>query len=150
AEMAGARGAALAAVMLLVMLGSPALGTPELSSEEEGPIVGAPEEITDPEKDGGLQRALRFAVAEYNRESNDRFSSRVVRIISARKQVVSGLNYMMEVEIARTTCTNPPSNLQSCPIQPRSQVGSKRTICNFTVYVIPWENKMELTEHRCH
>ncbi|NWH79612.1 CYT protein, partial [Piaya cayana] len=105
------------AMLLLVLLAAVLAGSEHL--------LGAPEEIRDPENDEGLQQALNFAVMEYNRGNNDRFSSKVVRIISARRQIVSGLNYMVEVEIARTTCLNPPSDLQNCPVQPKSEVGSK-------------------------
>lgn len=50
-------------------------------------LVGAPETIDDPQNDEGLERALQFAMTAYNRASNDMYSSRVVRIISAEKQV---------------------------------------------------------------
>ncbi|KFO77390.1 Cystatin, partial [Cuculus canorus] len=141
AAMATARGCA----MLLLLTAVVTLVGSAVGNKDREHLVGAPEEILDPEKDEGLQEALRFAVAEYNEGNNDRFTSKVVRIISARRQVVSGLNYTVKVEIAPTTCLKPPSNFQSCPVQPRS----KRTICNFTVYVVPWEDQMRLTEHRC-
>lgn len=51
------------------------------------PMVGAPQPIEDPENDEGLERALQFAMTAYNRASNDMYSSRVVRIISAQRQV---------------------------------------------------------------
>ncbi|XP_069707009.1 cystatin-like [Phaenicophaeus curvirostris] len=125
------------AALLLVLLAAVLAGSEHL--------VGAPEEIRDPENNKGLRQALSFAMVEYNNGNNDRFASKVVRIISARSQVVSGLNYIVEVEIAKTTCLKPPSDLQSCPVQPKSE----RTICDFTVYVVPWENHMELMKHRC-
>lgn len=50
-------------------------------------LLGAPETIDDPENDEGLERALQFAMTAYNRASNDMYSSRVVRIISAKRQV---------------------------------------------------------------
>lgn len=50
-------------------------------------LVGAPQPIEDPENDEGLERALQFAMTAYNRASNDMYTSRVVRIISAEKQV---------------------------------------------------------------
>lgn len=53
-------------------------------------MVGAPETIVDPQNDEGLERALQFAMTAYNRASNDMYSSRVVRIISAQKQVTTG------------------------------------------------------------
>lgn len=56
-------------------------------SELRPRLLGAPQTIDDPENDEGLERALQFAMTAYNRASNDMYSSRVVRIISAQKQV---------------------------------------------------------------
>lgn len=53
-------------------------------------MVGAPQPIEDPENDEGLERALQFAMTAYNRASNDMYSSRVVRVISAQRQVSPG------------------------------------------------------------
>ncbi|KAF6087700.1 cystatin C [Phyllostomus discolor] len=68
----------------------------------------------------GVQQALNFALNEYNKASNDAFHSRALRVVRARKQVVAGLNYFLDVEIGRTTCTKSQPNLASCPfhIQP--------------------------------
>ncbi|XP_009958099.1 PREDICTED: cystatin-like, partial [Leptosomus discolor] len=54
------------------------------------PLVGAPRTVANPENSEGLQRALRFAMEEYNKASNDMYASRVVRIISAKEQVGAG------------------------------------------------------------
>ncbi|KFQ94267.1 Cystatin, partial [Nipponia nippon] len=109
---------------------------------------GAPVEITDTGNDEGLQRALQFAMAEYNKASNDMYSSRVVRIISAKKQIVAGIKYIMKVEIGRTTCPKPATDLQSCAFHDVPQM-AKHAICNFVVYVIPWQNETKLLESRC-
>lgn len=53
-------------------------------------LVGAPLDIANADNDEGLQRALQFAMREYNRASNDMYSSRVVRVISAKRQVGAG------------------------------------------------------------
>lgn len=81
AAMAGARGflALLAAALLLAGA--------VLGAENRPRLVGAPVDVDNADNDEGLQRALRFAMAEYNKASNDMYSSRVVRVISAKKQV---------------------------------------------------------------
>ncbi|NWV09520.1 CYT protein, partial [Ptilonorhynchus violaceus] len=118
------------------------------SAEFRQPLVGAPQTIDDPENDEGLERALQFAMTAYNRASNDMYSSRVVRIISAKRQVVAGVKYIMEVEIARTTCTKPATDLQRCSFHDEPQM-AKHTICNFVVLNVPWRNQVELLESKC-
>ncbi|NXA74340.1 CYT protein, partial [Thryothorus ludovicianus] len=118
------------------------------SAEIRPRMVGAPESIDDPENDEGLERALQFAMTAYNRASNDMYSSRVVRIISAKRQIVAGVKYIMEVEIARTTCTKPATNIQHCAFHEEPQM-AKHTICNFVVLNVPWRNQVELLESKC-
>ncbi|KFO83809.1 Cystatin, partial [Buceros rhinoceros silvestris] len=111
-------------------------------------LVGAPETITDTANDSGLHRALRFAMEQYNKGSNDMYASRVVRIISAKRQVVAGLKYIIEAEIARTTCPKPAADLQSCAFNDAPQM-AEHTTCNFVVYTVPWLNKMQLLDSSC-
>ncbi|XP_042645712.1 cystatin-like [Tyto alba] len=111
-------------------------------------LLGAPVEIENAGNDEGLQRALHFAMAEYNKASNDMYSSRVVRVVSAQRQIVSGIKYIMEVEIGRTTCAKPAADLQSCAFHDTPQL-AKHTICNFVVYVVPWLNQIKLLDSSC-
>ncbi|NWW89338.1 CYT protein, partial [Rhynochetos jubatus] len=104
--------------------------------------------ITDVENDEGLQRALQFAMAEYNKASNDMYSSRVVRVLRAQKQIVAGIKYTMKVEVGRTTCTKPATNLQSCAFHDAPQMAKHHT-CDFVVYTIPWLNQTQLLESSC-
>ncbi|NWQ67006.1 CYT protein, partial [Neopipo cinnamomea] len=111
-------------------------------------LLGAPEPIENPENDEELQRALQFAMTAYNRANNDINSSRVVRIISAKRQVVAGVKYIMEVEIARTTCTKPTADLQNCAFYDEPQL-AQHTTCKFVVLSVPWRNQMELLDRKC-
>lgn len=79
--MAGARVCVMLLAAALIFAGA------VLGGEDRPRLVGAPVDVADADNDEGLQRALQFAVAEYNRASNDMYSSRVVRIISAKRQV---------------------------------------------------------------
>ncbi|MBN3283332.1 CYT protein, partial [Polyodon spathula] len=49
-----------------------------------------------------VQRAARFAVAEYNKGSNHPYSSKMIRIVSAQAQVVAGMKYYLHIEMERT------------------------------------------------
>ncbi|KAF1674777.1 Cystatin, partial [Pygoscelis papua] len=142
AAMAGARACVMLLAAALLFAGA------VLGGEDRPRLVGAPIDVADADNDEGLQRALQFAVAEYNKASNDMYSSRVVRIISAKRQIVSGIKYIMKVEIGRTTCPKPATDLQSCAFHDAPQM-AKHTICDFVVYTIPWLNQIKLLDSSC-
>ncbi|NXH74038.1 CYT protein, partial [Hydrobates tethys] len=142
AAMAGARGCLSLLAVALLFAGA------VLGGEDRPLLVGGPVDIDSPSNDEGLQRALQFAMEEYNKASNDVYSSRVVRIISAKRQIVSGVKYIMKVEIGRTTCPKPATDLQSCAFHDAPQM-AKHTICNFVVYTVPWLNQIKLLDNSC-
>ncbi|XP_021248732.1 cystatin-C [Numida meleagris] len=140
AAMAGARSVVVLLAAALMLAGA------VLGSEERPRLLGAPVPVN--ENDEGLQRALQFAMAEYNRASNDKYSSRVVRIISAKRQLVSGIKYILEVEIGRTTCPKSSGDLQSCEFHDEPEM-AKYTTCTFVVYSVPWLNQIKLLKSTC-
>uniref|UniRef100_A0A8C4YA94 Egg-white cystatin n=1 Tax=Gopherus evgoodei TaxID=1825980 RepID=A0A8C4YA94_9SAUR len=75
---------------------------------------GAPHPGQAQENDEGVQRALRFAMSEYNKASNDKYRSRVAEVLQARKQIVSGVKYYLNVKVGRTTCTKSSTEVQDC------------------------------------
>ncbi|MEE6474780.1 hypothetical protein FKM82_010492 [Ascaphus truei] len=91
---------------------------------------------SDAEGDGGIQKALQFAISEYNKASNDMYISKVHRIISSRKQVVAGMKYYMEIEVVTTSCKTLDSTLTNCPNQ--ENMTSKIQRCTFEVLSVPW------------
>ncbi|XP_025897523.1 cystatin-like [Nothoprocta perdicaria] len=136
------RAGLLAAAAVLLLLAGAALG-----AEQRPPmLVGAPAPVAH--NDEGLQRALRFAMAQYNRESNDKYSSRVARIISAKRQIVAGIRYIIEVEIGRTNCPKSVPHLQDCAFHEAPGM-AKRSTCNFVVYAVPWLNQTKLLKSTC-
>nr|XP_009938253.1 PREDICTED: cystatin-like [Opisthocomus hoazin] len=64
------------------------------------------------------------------------------------KWIVSGLKYTIEVEIGRTTCPKPATDLQSCALHEAPQM-AKHNICTFVVYTIPWLNETKLLSTSC-
>ncbi|NXC44248.1 CYT protein, partial [Penelope pileata] len=141
AAMAGARAITMLLAAALLLVGA------VMGSGQRMGLVGAPMEVSD--NDEGVQRAVQFAMAEYNKASNDKYSSRVVRVISAKRQVVSGMKYFLEVEIGRTTCPKSTAgDLQSCEFHEEPEM-AKYTKCSFVVYEIPWRNQIKLTKSSC-
>ncbi|XP_040837205.1 cystatin-11-like [Ochotona curzoniae] len=47
---------------------------------------------------------LQFVTNEYNKQSNDTYNFRIIRILRILKQVTDHLEYHMNVEMWRTTC----------------------------------------------
>lgn len=95
----------------------------------------------------GVKRALDFAVTEYNKANNDAYHSRALTVVRARKQVVAGLNYFLDVEMGRTTCTKSQSNLDKCPFH--DQRNLRKSLCSFQVYSVPWLGSISLVKSDC-
>lgn len=72
-----------AALALLLLAAVAAAGTREGGRRPR--LLGGLEDAN--ENDEGVQRALQFAMSEYNKASNDKYSSRVARVVRAQKQV---------------------------------------------------------------
>ncbi|XP_058892441.1 cystatin-C [Kogia breviceps] len=98
--------------------------------------------------DTGVQEALSFAIKEYNKQNNDAYQSRVVRVVRAFKQVVSGMKYFLEVEVGRTTCPKSQANLDNCPFHDQPHLKEQK-LCTFQVYVVPWINIISLVNFNC-
>lgn len=47
-------------------------------------------------------------------------------VCSLHVQVVSGMNYFLDVEIGRTTCTKSQDNLDNCPFHDQPQLKKVR------------------------
>ncbi|XP_038659946.1 cystatin-like [Scyliorhinus canicula] len=128
--MMGARGAVAVVLLASLAICSNLLGAPE------------PVSLDSPE----VQSAAQFAIAEYNKASNDMFASKIVRIISARHQLVSGTKYILQVEVARTQCRlEHVVVLQICELHESPQT----KICNFDVLSIPWDEEITLLKSEC-
>ncbi|KAM9248424.1 cystatin-C-like [Dugong dugon] len=100
------------------------------------------------ENEEGVQHALDFAISEYNKASNDKFHSRVMQVVRARKQIVSGVNYFLDVEIGRTICTKSQPNLATCPFHDQPHL-KKKALCSFQIYTVPWLGTASMTKSSC-
>ncbi|XP_005334672.3 cystatin-C [Ictidomys tridecemlineatus] len=118
---------------------------PELRSSQL--MLGGLEEADIHEE--GVHQAIDYAISVYNQENNDPYYSRVRRVVRARKQVVTGTNYYLDLEIGRTTCTKSQSDLAECPFVEHLHE-HKRTYCSFQVYIVPWLHTISMTQYSCH
>ncbi|KAM6144400.1 cystatin-C-like [Erethizon dorsatum] len=129
--------AALVAVLSLSLAAEPGKRPRLLGGLEEADV-----------QEEGVRRALDFALTEYNKASNDRFHSRARQVLRARKQLVAGVNYFLEVEIGRTTCTKSQPNLADCPFHEEPHL-KRNSVCSFQIYTVPWTGKISLTKSSC-
>ncbi|KAL7889376.1 hypothetical protein AOLI_G00016340 [Acnodon oligacanthus] len=112
---------------------------------ESSRLVGAP--VDTSLADQGARDALRFAVAQYNRASKGLYLSKICRVISVQKQVVSGTNYIFTVEMGRTHCRKDEVK-EDCPV-PSDPVFASCHKCKFTVWSEFWMKTIKVTENTC-
>ncbi|XP_073691025.1 cystatin C (amyloid angiopathy and cerebral hemorrhage) [Garra rufa] len=95
----------------------------------------------------GVKNALQFAVAQYNRQSNDAYVSEVASVVKARKQVVAGLKYVFTVNMGRTSCRK--GGVQNLCTVHEDPSFARVTECNITVWTKPWDNFIKVLENTC-
>uniref|UniRef100_A0A2K5J5K9 Cystatin domain-containing protein n=1 Tax=Colobus angolensis palliatus TaxID=336983 RepID=A0A2K5J5K9_COLAP len=100
----------LLAILAVALAVNPAA---EASPGKPPRLVGGPMDASVEEE--GVRRALDFAVSEYNKASNYKYHSCALQVVRARKQIVAGVNYFLDVELGQTTCTKTQPNLDNCP-----------------------------------
>ncbi|XP_006860818.1 PREDICTED: cystatin-F [Chrysochloris asiatica] len=91
--------------------------------------------------DPGVLKAARYTVERFNNRTNDIFLFKESHINRALIQIVKGLKYMLDMEIARTTCkkTRHPS-LDNCDFQTNNSL-TQTFSCYSEVWVVPWLHK---------
>ncbi|KAM3863030.1 cystatin C (amyloid angiopathy and cerebral hemorrhage) [Diretmus argenteus] len=108
-------------------------------------MPGAPvdAEVTDP----GVQNALNFAVVQHNKGTNDKFLSKVAQVVRVQKQVVAGINYIITVQMGRTSCAK--SGVEDACAISEDPATARSYQCTFTVWSRPWLNEIQLTKQKC-
>ncbi|EHB18852.1 Cystatin-C [Heterocephalus glaber] len=131
-------------VMLLaaVALGLAMTSTAFKFSPERPRLMG---EVEDADiNDEEVQYVVDFTLQEYNKNSSDLNLSRLVRVVNARQQVGLGMNYYLDLEISRTTCTKSQSNQEDCPFS-----DDRKQLCSFVVHFRAWEYYIHLASSSC-
>ncbi|XP_056422120.1 cystatin-like [Hyla sarda] len=96
----------------------------------------------------GVKQALSFAMYEYNRGSNDMYASRPVTVRKAERQVVSGYKYFLDVDVGRTQCRKPTTDMDVCDLH-TDPAYAKVSTCHFVVYYVPWTSQQQLQKSEC-
>ncbi|XP_019355234.1 cystatin isoform X2 [Alligator mississippiensis] len=82
--------------------------------------------VAEPDSDSGVPAAAHFAVAAYNRASNDVRLWRALRVLRARRQAEAGYKYDLTMELVPTQCLKNDAGtrdveLSQCPLAPPSE-----------------------------
>ncbi|XP_055745623.1 cystatin-like [Salvelinus fontinalis] len=103
-----------------------------------GGVVDA--DINDP----ATRDALKFAVAEYNKGTNDMYVRQVAKVVKAQKQVVAGMKYIFTVQMARTLCRK--GGVKDCAVHLAPAATYQ---CTFEVWSRPWLGASQLIKNVC-
>lgn len=109
-------------------------------------LVGAPRELSV--DDDGVKEALKFAMYEYNKASNDMYQSRLAKVHNATMQLVNGYKYDMNVEVRRTTCRKPTTDDNGCPFHEEPTLAEAK-MCHFIVVNRKWASQIFMDTLKC-
>ncbi|XP_004635726.1 cystatin-11 [Octodon degus] len=92
-----------------------------------------------------VPETLRFLNEQYNQDSEDAYSFRIMRVLQVQSQVTDHLEHHVKVEMQRTTCLKP--TYSNCAPQEGEQ--AKQISCYFSVYTNPWNKKYKILKKQC-
>ncbi|KAM8852756.1 cystatin-F [Synchiropus picturatus] len=97
--------------------------------------------------DPDLQKFVLIAAQAFNNQTNDAFLFRPAAILSAQRQIVKGLHYIVDLELARTVChKHVKKNLKQCRLQPAGAL-SQTLRCHADIWWIPWTHQLQTQIH---
>ncbi|KAK6489893.1 cystatin-like [Huso huso] len=97
----------------------------------------------------GVQDALKFAVAEFNKASNDMYIHRVSKVVKVQKQVVAGIKYIVTVQMGRTSCRKGGAEkIELCAFHDEPEL-AKTSTCTFEVVSRLWIPETKLVKSTC-
>ncbi|XP_057704196.1 cystatin C (amyloid angiopathy and cerebral hemorrhage) [Corythoichthys intestinalis] len=112
-------------------------------AEAVGGLLGGLVDV-DVDREGVAKTALEYAITHHNRISNDLMISNMTELVSAQKQVVSGIKYHFTVKMVKTSCRK-GSSIAQCEVP----AGAQTYECNFKVWVQPWLNREPVVTQEC-
>lgn len=97
------------------------------------------------EKSEELKELLSFVVDAVDAQSNALHKQKLVKVIEAQRQVVSGIKTKMVIELGYTGCRKNKPAADTCEIDESRD----HQFCNITVWEQPWAKKRQLTHSKC-
>ncbi|XP_047390858.1 cystatin-11 [Sciurus carolinensis] len=95
-----------------------------------------------------VKDTLQYLTNEYNKESDDKYNFRILRILKIQKQVTDHMELHVNVEMQRTVCQKAEkAETSDCEIQQGELY--KKIQCYFSAFVIPWTETYKLLRKNC-
>ncbi|KAF6284210.1 cystatin 11 [Rhinolophus ferrumequinum] len=88
---------------------------------------------------------MQFVTNEFNKESDDKYSFRIVRVLKVKKLVTDHMEYHLNLEMRRTTCQR--LETENCTFQEGELY--KQIECFYSVFVVPWFEKYKILNKNC-
>ncbi|XP_059115624.1 cystatin-11 [Peromyscus eremicus] len=88
---------------------------------------------------------LEYVTETYNKESDDLYNFRIVRILKIEKQMTDHMELHFRVEMRRTTCFK--TETSTCDVQKGELY--KQIQCYFSVYAIPTFEIYKILKKNC-
>ncbi|XP_036039439.1 cystatin-11 [Onychomys torridus] len=88
---------------------------------------------------------LEYVTEMYNKESDDLYNFRIIRILKIEKQMTDHMELHIRVEMRRTTCFK--TEKSTCDVQKGELY--KQIRCYFAVYVIPMFERYKILKKNC-
>ncbi|XP_059358832.1 cystatin-like [Carassius carassius] len=116
-----------------------------VSSVASAGMPGAP--VNADINDVAVQKALQFAVAQYNRQSNDAFVRKVSKVLKVQQQVVAGTSYIFTVKMDIAYCKK--GGVKTMCATPKDPNAAQAIQCDITVLSQPWLKSLKVTKNTC-
>jgi len=109
-------------------------------------MIGGVHDVDLDEKNEELHELVNFVVDNVDRMSNAMHAQKLVKIIEAKRQLVSGLKTKLVIELGYTGCRKHKELDKS-----QCEIDESRThqFCNVTVWEKPWLKSREITHTKC-
>ncbi|KAH7694290.1 cathepsin F1, partial [Aphelenchoides avenae] len=118
-------------------------------ASERSLALGEEHEIGEIDNNEYVQELAVKAVGKLNAHSNDIHHWKLEKLVSAQRQVVSGLKYTLKFTILRSECTKEADEakiqLNLCSVRD----DAPKQICHYEVLVREWEGSEEFTSKGC-
>ncbi|VIP00173.1 Uncharacterized protein BM_BM17154 [Brugia malayi] len=93
--------------------------------------------------DNEIQELLPNVLTKVNQQSNDEYHLMPIKLLKVSSQVVAGVKYKMEVQVARSECKKSASeqvNLKTC----KKLEGHPDQVMTLEVWEKPWEDFLQV------
>uniref|UniRef100_A0AAF5Q660 Cystatin domain-containing protein n=2 Tax=Wuchereria bancrofti TaxID=6293 RepID=A0AAF5Q660_WUCBA len=94
-------------------------------------------------EDNEIQELLPSVIIKVNQQSNDEYHLMPIKLLKVSSQVVAGMKYKMEVQVARSECkksVNEQVNLKAC----KKLEGHPDQVMTLEVWEKPWEDFLQV------